>query len=220
MHKISQTRWMKGRELLSFDRISPENTALMSIDMQHGFVEPGQPFYIEHAAEVASNTNKLTAALRDVGGAVIFTRHTCTDEGPQALPPFQKEIPSNKLGDEIFRPGCSGYDIDQRLDIGNNDVIVNKYRMSAFIHHSSDIHERLQAYEIDTLIITGVATNACCESSARDASMLGYRVFFIDDATATLTDEEHNATLMNLGVVFADVRSTESMLELITCSAS
>ena len=55
---------------------------------------------------------------------------------------------------------------------------------------------------IDTLIIVGTATNVCCESTARDAMMLNYKVFFVSDANACRTDEEHNATLAILMIMW------------------
>ena len=64
------------------------------------------------------------------------------------------------------------------------------------------------------MIISGTLTNACCESSARDAA-LGYKVLFLSDGTATRTDIEHNAALINLMQLVADVRTTEDVIDLI-----
>ncbi len=215
MHRISIPDWMAGRAFYNFKSITPRSTALLSIDMQVAFVEPGQPFAMAHAGEVAVNTNRIIDALRKAGGTIAFTRHTVADDGPEAKPAFQQEVPAWHLGAEVFRPGLRGHGVDGRMDCRPGDIVVDKFHMSAFIHHSSDLHARLQARGIDTLIVTGVATNVCCESTARDGSMLNYKVFFISDATATLTDEEHNATLLNVGAIFGDVRSTESMLALL-----
>ena len=71
---------------------------------------------------------------------------------------------------------------------------------------------------IDTLNVTGTLTNCCCDSAARDANMLGYKGLFVSDATAAVTDEEHNAALLNLVLMFADVRSTADVLGLIARS--
>src|SRR5262249_38217788 len=62
--------------------------------------------------------------------------------------------------------------------------------------------------------------NVCCESTARDAMMLNYKVFFVSDANACRTDAEHNATLASLMVMFADVRSTEEMIALLQSRAA
>lgn len=84
---------------------------------------------------------------------------------------------------------------------------------------SSNLHELLQQRGIDTLIITGAITNYCCENTARDACQMDYRVFFVTDATAALSDEEHNASLGSVGG-HADLRSTREMIELIVSAAA
>ncbi len=73
----------------------------------------------------------------------------------------------------------------------------------------------LKARGVDTLIISGTLTNCCCESTARDALQMGYNVIFLTDANATLSDEEHNATLISMVSIFADVMDTKRLLRLI-----
>jgi nicotinamidase-related amidase len=75
---------------------------------------------------------------------------------------------------------------------------------------SSDLDDILQMCGIDTLIITGTATNVCCESTARDAMQMNYKVIFVADGNATNTDAEHNATLNNMVRLFANVMTTGS----------
>jgi ureidoacrylate peracid hydrolase len=76
----------------------------------------------------------------------------------------------------------------------------------------------LKARGIDTIIVTGTATQVCCESTARDAMMLNYKVFFVSDGNATFNDEEHNATLSAMAHTFCDVRPTAELLGLIKAS--
>ena len=68
---------------------------------------------------------------------------------------------------------------------------------------------------INTLIISGTATQVCCESTARDAMMLNYKVFFVSDANATFTDDEHNATLSAMAHTFCDVIDTRTMIDMV-----
>ena len=65
------------------------------------------------------------------------------------------------------------------------------------------------------MLIAGTVTNVCCESSARDASTLGYRVVMVADANAAVRDQDHNATLHTVYRTFGDVRSTADILSLI-----
>src|SRR6266852_3551841 len=89
------------------------------------------------------------------------------------------------------------------------DLRVRKATYSAFMPGSSDIEAQLKSRGIDTVLITGTATNVCCESTARDAMLLDYRVMMISDANATWTDEEHAATLNTFMMFFGDVMSTD-----------
>jgi ureidoacrylate peracid hydrolase len=116
---------------------------------------------------------------------------------------------------ETFTPGNSGHSLWSELDVTQGDLILLKRRFGAFVPGSSDLHASLQERGIDTLIISGTLSQVCCESTARDAMMMNYKVFFITDACATLTDGEHGGTLSAMAHVFCDVRDTQSMLSLI-----
>jgi len=111
-----------------------------------------------------------------------------------------------------FGPGSHHFALRPQLDVQPSDWIVDKTRFSAFVPGACDLHERLRSAGIDTLIITGTLTNCCCESTARDAMQLNYKVIFVSDSNAALTDVEHNATLNNMCALFADVMSTEEVV--------
>ena len=91
-----------------------------------------------------------------------------------------------------FMVGRPGHALHPDIEIKPDDMRINKFRFGTFVDGSSDLHQRLRARGIDTVIITGCATNICCKSTARDAMMLNYKVLFVSDATATHTDFEHN----------------------------
>jgi isochorismate hydrolase len=84
---------------------------------------------------------------------------------------------------------------------------INRYS----VFQGTDLEERLRSGEIEELIITGVMTNCCCETTARDAFVKDFRVFFVSDATATANDELHIASLKNLAYGFAHIISTEQL---------
>jgi ureidoacrylate peracid hydrolase len=97
----------------------------------------------------------------------------------------------------------------------DKDLVVDKTRFGAFVPGASRLHEVLQERGIDTLIITGTLTNCCCESTARDAMQMNYKIIFVADANAALTDTAHNATLENMLMLFADVMTTEEVLSSV-----
>jgi ureidoacrylate peracid hydrolase len=85
---------------------------------------------------------------------------------------------------QAFTPGDFGHALYPELDVAERDLRVRKTRFSALIQGSSDLDAMLRARGIETLIVVGTATNVCCESTARDAMMLNYKVFFVSDANA------------------------------------
>jgi ureidoacrylate peracid hydrolase len=98
------------------------------------------------------------------------------------------------------------------LKVLEGDMRVKKIKYSAFVPGSSDLDAQLKARAIDTVLITGTATNVCCESTARDAMMLDYKVIMLSDGTATLTDEEHAGALNTFMMFFGDVMSTDEAI--------
>jgi ureidoacrylate peracid hydrolase len=99
--------------------------------------------------------------------------------------------------------------------VAKDDLRAVKERYSAFIPGSSDLEARLREREIDTLLIVGVATNVCCESTARDAMMLNFRVVMVSDACAATSDAEHAAALGNVYLFFGDVQTTDEVVAIL-----
>ena len=113
---------------------------------------------------------------------------------------------------ESMQRDAHGFQLWPALDVRDGDERVVKRRYSAFIQGSSNIENVLKDNKIKTLIVTGVATNVCCESTARDAMMLNYRSLMVSDGCATATDTEHAATMGNFYLFFGDVQSTDEII--------
>ena len=109
--------------------------------------------------------------------------------------------------------GNIGMEFWHELDIRPTDEIVTKTRYSALIQGSSDLEAHLRRRDIGMVIIAGVATNTCCEATARDANMLNFRTVVVSDANAARSDSEHNGSLTNLFNLFADVMTTNEVLD-------
>jgi ureidoacrylate peracid hydrolase len=120
-----------------------------------------------------------------------------------------------KLMEKTFARGCEGFELWPGLEVKDGDLTVDKTRFGAFVPGSSNLHEILQARGIETLIITGTATNVCCESTARDAMQMNYQVIFVADGNATNNDTEHNATLNAMMALFADVMTTDDVVGVL-----
>jgi ureidoacrylate peracid hydrolase len=221
MHKIAISEATLARmkvrigKLHPFDAIDPGKTALVVIDMQNYFVKPGHQSEIPAAREIVPNINHLAAELRRRGGHVVWVRNGTTDTR-QSWSNYHDYLQTPERAQrryDAMEIGADGYDYWHLNDIHPEDAQITKKRYSAFIQGSSDIEHHLRDRSIDTLLITGTATNVCCESSARDAMMLNFKVIMVADGLATHSDEEHNATLSNFYGQFGDVQTVDEVLQ-------
>ncbi|WP_047149014.1 cysteine hydrolase [Aquamicrobium sp. LC103] len=198
--------------------VDPARTALVVIDMQNCFLREDMAFaYLPGALDLAPLINKLAGELRKAGGKVFWVRNTIEERMRTewstwfAMTGFDPERAARR--EVHMMAGAPGHEIHEALDVHPEDEIADKYRFSAFIQGASDIDRRLRDQGIDTLIIAGVITNVCCESSARDAMMLNYRVIMTSDATQAVTTEEQLASLSIIYSNFGDVMDTEMIIK-------
>lgn len=224
MHKIDLDPKIAGRRPLDFSDLDPRKTALIVIDMQTFFIDWPGGMPNPHAADIIGNINALAAGLRAAGGKVIFTQHAAHDDAPFKAPDWQ-EKGSAALGalNTRLRPGNPEFDLHPLIEALPGDERITKYRPSAFHPLSAPGDEggfkrRLTEAGIDTLIITGTLTNGCCESTARDAWQHNFKLIFPSDASATLSDAEHNATLLSMAGLFAHVLSTAAAVDILARS--
>ena len=116
---------------------------------------------------------------------------------------------------EGMSPGGSGFELWPELEVKDEDMVVPKIRYSAFMPPPSKLDAVLKKQAIDTVLITGVATCTCCESTARDAMMLNYRTLMVSDGNAAPNDDLHNASLNQFYLQFGDVQSTNEVIALL-----
>lgn len=221
MHKVELSPDLVARitkrrsgKLHAYERLDPARTALLVIDMQNVWVKEGMMAYSPYCQGIVPNINRLAAVTRAAGGSVWWVRAIYGDDAPRTWSAYMEFVAPEFHTDmlDALTEGDEGAALWHQLDVQPGDEHVIKRRFSALIQGSSDLHERLQAAGIDTLIITGTATNICCESTARDAFMLNYRTIVVSDANATVSDEAHNASLSALFNRFADVFTTEEIV--------
>lgn len=215
-HVLEMVRSVRER-VHPVDSLDAARTALVVIDMQNFFVEPGQMLEVPAARDIVANVNRLAAATRTAGGTVVWVRMTLD---PGALDDWSVFLPvngksSSRADFELLEDDKPAHRLWTELITDPADLFVNKTRFSALIHGSSDLQSRLDERGVDTLIIVGTLTNVCCESTGRDAMMLNYRVVMVDDANATTTEAVHRASLDNFFMYFGDVQSTDQVEALL-----
>lgn len=220
-HIVERARLQRGGHL-NARPIDISKTAHLVVDLQVGFMEIGAPVEIPYAREIVGSVNLISAAVRAGGGVNVFLRYMYD---PNESVPWARWY-ERFCGPEVaegskraFLRGAREFQLWPELDVRENDWIVDKTRFSPFTHGTCDLHEKLSQRGIRTVIITGTMTNCCSESAARDAHQLNYDVVFVADANATLTDEEHNATLNNLYPIFVDLTYANELTEALRRSA-
>jgi ureidoacrylate peracid hydrolase len=228
MHKAAINPDVVGRvterrgSLRVFDSIICERTAHIVVDLQNGFMAAGQVAEIATARDIVPNVNRISAAIRQAGGLVVYIQNTFDEIAVRTWSTFFDHFcsPARRTRMiEAFSPGNEGHALWPGLDVLPEDLKVQKRRFGAFAPGASDLHTILQDRGIDTLIVTGTASQVCCESTARDAMMLNYKVFFIADGNATFTDEEHSATLSAMAHTFCDVIDTATMIGMVQAAS-
>lgn len=219
---LEYARRQRGGRINMFDRLDLARTAHVIVDMQNGFLEPGAPVEVPAARDVVADVNAISRAIRAAGGTNVFLRMTVDQGSLQSWSNWFRYFHTAETTsgfEDSFGHDRHYHRLWPGMDVGEGDLFVNKTRFGAFVPGASQLHEVLQARGIDTLIVTGTLTNCCCESTARDAMQMNYKLVFVSDANAALTDAAHNATLDNMCMIFADVRPTREVLDLIALSA-
>jgi ureidoacrylate peracid hydrolase len=228
MHKLSIPQSVvdrvvarRGREHV-FDDLDPGRTALIVVDMQNAFMLPGVAHALCPMAEkIVPNINRLAAAVRRSGGAVVWIKTTFREDALTSWSTYFAMVTREQGGRRIaaLTADSKGHQLWDALDVRPDDLIVEKNRFSAFIAGSSDLAHVLRGRGLDTLLITGTVTNVCCESTARDAMMLNFRTIMVTDGNAAVTDEDHNNSLCAFYLTFGDIMSTDMLIACLERNA-
>lgn len=214
---IERLRTRRGK-LHLFESLDARRCALVVIDMQKSFVEPGAPSAVSTAREIVPNINRVAAALRSSGGMVAWVQATYTRQGPGYWPLFFDYMVTPELSGRILQAltdGNPGHALWHELDVQEGDLRVRKNRYSAFFPGACDLPAKLREQSVDTVLIAGTMTNVCCEASARDAMMDGFKTVVLSDANAARSDGEHIASLATILQFFGDVRTTDETIGLL-----
>ena len=192
----------------------PERMALINVDMQNCFVAES-PNSASDGLAVLDRINNLAAVCRTAGILVIHARHVLRPDGSNMG--VLREVVAVKEG--MINQGAASAALHEGLVVDAHDILLDKPRFGAF--HSTDLDLILRTRGIDSVIITGIATNVCCETTAREAVVRDYQVFFLSDGTTTFGmgnatgAELQKATLATLGFLFAQVLTVAEMIQKI-----
>ncbi|ONI68596.1 isochorismatase [Kribbella sp. ALI-6-A] len=192
----------------AYQHLTPAKTALVVVDMVPFFFTDG-----EYERGIVPQISTLADSLRTAGGTVAWVLPGSTEPSAVTI-----EFLGEEVAAQFNASGGTGPLRDRlwhEFTVHDEDLLVEKTAASAFFPGRCDLPGLLTERGIDTVLITGTVANVCCESTARDASTLGYRVLMVADGVAARRDKDLNATLHTVYRTFGDVRPTGEILALL-----
>ena len=216
--ELSEAIIRRRGHLHAYGSFDPATTALLVVDMQNYFVSEEERTGCGPAREIVPNINRLAAGLRAGGGHVVWIVTEATKEADEAWSNFYETHSEDSGANrrKVLVPRQSAYEIWPGLEVSDTDTQFVKARYSAFLKApGGDLEAILKERDIVSVLVTGVATNVCCESTARDAMMVGFRTIMVSDGNAAYEEHFHQATMRNFLSVFGDVHSTDDLLGII-----
>lgn len=191
-------RISKFRRKVSFCISRP---ALIVLDMQRYFLSEESHAFIPSAKAIIKNVKTLQTTFLEKGLTVVQTKHINTNDDAKQMKRWWNDIirpehPLSNIIDELK---------DERV------MILEKSQYDAF--YETDLEKMLKERDVDQIIISGVMTHLCCETTARSAFVRGFEVIFPLDATATYNREFHISSIQSLSHGFAVITRTEDVIK-------
>lgn len=201
------------------DKAQNDHTALIVIDMQNDFCARGGLVDkggrdVSDAQAMAARLPALINCARKAGVLIVFVRSVYSTEDNCYLSDVWLEQAARKQGGgytttPVCADGSWGGDYYGDVRPQNGEIVVTKHRYNAF--HHTDLDTVLRANGVRTIVVTGVSTNVCVESTARDGFMRDYYVVLVADGTAAYSREEHDMTLRNIDRFFGEVVTIDGL---------
>jgi nicotinamidase-related amidase len=188
-------------------RLNVAASVLLVVDMQRFFLDAASPTFTCGGVAVLPTVKRLLAAFRRASRPVIFTQHVH----------HPGDLDSGIMGwwwEGKCLEGSPESEVHPDLAPRPGEKVVVKHRYSAF--YNTDLETVLRCLKVEDVVVSGIMTNMCCESTARDAYYRDCRVFFLADGTGSINEEMHLASLLNLAFGFAYVTTSDAIMAQLT----
>ncbi|MBT4484864.1 MAG: isochorismatase family protein [Candidatus Latescibacteria bacterium] len=184
----------------------PDQSALLVLDMQRYFLDECSHAYIPSALSIIPKIKNLAKAYIKINTPVILTRHINSNKDAGLMAQWWDDIITEKddlsgIISELNLPGA---------------IVIKKTQYDGF--YRTPLKDMLREKGVSQLVITGVMSHLCCETTARSAFVKGFEVFFPVDGTATYNEDFHLATLINLSHGFAVPMLMEELQNCVEAS--
>ena len=188
---------------MTMPRIDPQRTAVLVIDMQRDFLDPGAPVATPGGLDLIPRINRLTARARELGMPVIFTQEMHRADKSDFGIELELEPPH-------CLEGTAGMELVDGLEVAPGDYrVTGKRRYDAFL--GTDLETLLRNLRVENLVVTGVCTDICVASTVQHGRNLDFRCIIPRECVAGTTPERHEAALLCLGHVFGYVVALEDV---------
>jgi nicotinamidase-related amidase len=192
--------------------IDPKRTAILVIDIQEAFIRKNSRFVLKPASKTTTGINALIETGRRLRMKVIFTRVYHDDMAKGIYPSLFPDHFDN--GMPLLRKGTELFQISRSMNLRKGDLIIDKPRYSAF--YRTELERYLKRNRMDTIIVVGLATNVCCESTVRDAFYRNLRPIVVSDLNSTYSEELQKASLKTMKDCFALVLSSRELQSVLS----
>lgn len=201
------------------EKVEPRHAALLVIDVQNDFCAEGGMMHREgrdlgEVQKMARALPRLLDAARDAGVLVVFVRNVySTEENHYLSDVWLEQAARRRAGSYTVWPVCGPESWEGDFYTVRplpEEPVITKHRFSAF--HNTDLETVLRAHSIRSVVLAGVATNVCVETTAREAFVRDYYVVFLDDGTATYDRASHEATLNSIERFFGQVATIDDVV--------
>jgi nicotinamidase-related amidase len=207
-------------------------TALVIIDMQRDFMEPGGfgetlGNDVSQLARAVKPIAAVLGAARESGMLVVHTREGHLADLSDAPPAkIERGAPSKRIGDpgpmgRILIRGEPGHDIIPELYPLDSEIVIDKPGKGAF--YATELGDVLQKYGIEDLLVCGVTTEVCVNTTVREANDRGYRCVVLSDGCASYFPEFHDMGLRMIkaqGGIFGWVADSAAVLKAMAAESS
>lgn len=195
-------------------RLDPARTAVLAIHWQNDVLDPAGAFGPAFAGTAAAaglvpRARRLFDAVRRAGSQLIYLNVAYQPGHPEAIQ--NSALFRTARERQAFVRGTRGAQVVDALAPQPGDVVLEHGRISGFYGTELDLH--LRARGIDTLVVTGMATNVAVDHTVRDAVQLGYRTVLLEDCCSSADAAHHEAALMTLRVLASHVVTCDDFLE-------
>lgn len=200
--------WLKQIEPFNQHRmtVNAGQAALLVVDMQEFFMDPSSRTFTCGGPPIVPNVKRLIQTFRDADRPVIYTRHVHHPD----------RIDAGIMGwwwEGMCVEGSPESEVHAAIAPLPGEKQILKHRYSAF--YNTDLETILRCMGIQDLVITGIMTNMCCESTARDAYYRDYWVLMPADGTGAVTEEMHVGSLLNLAFGFACITTCDELVSAV-----